>query len=461
MRKVKATSRVSATSILRLAVPALGALIAEPLFLLADSAIVGHLGVNELAALGLASTVLQTTVGLMVFLAYSTTPAVAGLIGAGRRAEAFAVGRDSIAVAGVLGVVLSILGWAAAPAVAALMGAEGSVLTFAVDYLRYSMPGLAAMLVVLAATGTMRGLQDTATTLRVAAIGFAANIVLNVLLVYGAGLSVAGSALGTSIVQLGMAAAYLIILRRLAYGCCPHWKPELRGMRASLRVGSWLMLRTLSLRLAILLTVFIAAAQGTVSLAAHQLVITVFLFFAFALDALAIAAQCLIGKELGAGRPELAHALTRTMMVWGMGFGVLTGALLALAAPFVGGLFTADEAVREALAAGLWVLALSQPLSGLVFVLDGVLIGAGDSKYLAVSGMLNLAAYLPLAAAVLDAELAGAIGVAWLWAAFGLGYMAARAATLLWRIRNDRWMLLGAERATAERPDVERRRTAD
>ncbi len=430
--------------ILHLAVPALGALIAEPLFLLADSAIVGHLGVNELAGVGLASTVLHTAVGLMVFLAYSTTPAVARFLGAGRLQDAVAAGRDGIGLALVLGVLLSTAGWILAPGLSSLMGAQGQVHDFAVDYLRYSMPGLTAMLVVLAATGVLRGLQDTKTPLLVAGVGFTVNIGLNFLLVYGLGLSVAGSALGTSITQWGMAAVYLTIVYRLSRTNHVPLRLSWHGLRATARVGSWLMLRTMSLRIAILATVFVATAQGSVSLAAHQLVMTIFIFLAFALDALAIAAQALIGKELGAGDTPLAQALTRRMILWGLGFGVITGAVLALAAPFVGWIFTTDQSVQAALAAGLFVLAASQPICGLVFVLDGVLIGAGDARYLAIAGVVNLLLYLPLLVWVFNAGLSGPAGIVWLWLAFGVGYMAARAGTLAWRVRNDRWMVTGA-----------------
>ncbi|MUK00839.1 MATE family efflux transporter, partial [Vibrio cholerae] len=261
------TNRQLSRTILRLAVPALGALIAEPLFLLADSAIVGHLGVDELAGVGLASTVLQTAVGLMVFLAYSTTPAVARLLGAGRLPDALAAGRDGVGLAVVLGILLSAAGWATAPRLAALMGADGAVHTFAVDYLRWSMPGLTAMLVVLAATGVLRGLQDTRTPLVVAGAGFGVNIVLNYLLVYGAGLSVAGSALGTSLAQWGMAAVYLVMIVRATRREHVPLKPSVRGIRRTASVGSWLMLRTLSLRVAILATVFVATAPGPLSLA--------------------------------------------------------------------------------------------------------------------------------------------------------------------------------------------------
>ena len=209
-----------------------------------------------------------------------------------------------------------------------------------------------------------------------------------------------GSAVGTSIAQWAMAAVYVLIVRRNARNHGVSLRPDWRGIRALTRVGSWLMLRTLSLRIAILATVVVVTAQGPVNLAAHQLAMTIFTFFAFALDALAIAAQALIGKELGAARPVEARALTRTMTRWGLGFGVLTGILLAAAAPWAGALFTSDADVRAALTLALWVLAAGQPLAGYVFVLDGVLIGAGDARYLAIAGVVNLAAYLPLLLAV-------------------------------------------------------------
>ena len=449
--RTPAANRSLGRQILALALPALGALIAEPLFLLADAAIVGHLGVSQLAGVGLASTVLQTAVGVMVFLAYSTTGTVARYLGGNRHREAVAAGRDGIALAVLLGLVLSTAGFLLAPWVAGALGAEGEVHRYAVDYLRWSMPGLTAMLVVLAATGVLRGLQDTRTPLVVAVAGFSVNIGLNFLLVYGLQMSVTGAALGTSISQWGMAAAYLVMVGRMARRQNVSLRPTGAGITAGVQVGSWLMLRTVSLRIAVLAAVVVATAQGQVSLAAHQLVMTFFTFLAFALDALAIAAQAMIGKELGAGNRAMARELTRKMSVWGVGFGVITGVLLAAAAPFAGWIFTTDPGVVQTLTAGLWVLAAAQPICGLVFVLDGVLIGAGDARYLAVTGVLNLAAYLPLLWWVHASGLEGGTGIAWLWAAFGLGYMAARAVTLSWRARTDAWMVTGA--ATAKTND--------
>lgn len=433
-----------AREILRLAVPAFGALIAEPLFLLADSAIVGHLGVAQLAGVGLASAVLHTAVGLMVFLAYSTTPAVARAVGHGQLGKALAAGRDGVWLALLLGVALAVAGFWTADPLVGLMGAQGEVRAFAVDYLRWSMPGLVAMLLIFAGTGVLRGLQDTRTPLLVATAGFGLNIVLNLWLVYGLGWSVAGSAAGTSLAQWAMAAVYLVMVQRNAARHGVSLWPDWSGIRTMTRVGSWLMLRTLSLRIAILATVFVVTGQGAVNLAAHQLAMTIFSFLAFALDALAIAAQALIGKELGASRPSRARLLTRTMTRWGTVFGVVTGVLLAVAAPWAGALFTTDAGVQSVLTYALWILAAGQPLAGYVFVLDGVLIGAGDARYLALAGVVNLAVYLPLLGAVAAAGMSPDAGLVWLWVAFALGYMGARAVTLGLRARSDRWMVLGA-----------------
>lgn len=436
--------------ILALAVPAFGALVAEPLFLLADSAIVGHLGTPQLAGVGVAAAVLQTVVGLMVFLAYSTTPAVARHLGAGRLQEAVAVGRDGLWVAAGLGLLLSAAGWVLGRPLLTMMGARGEVLEHGVVYLHWSLPGLTAMLLVLAATGVLRGLQDTRTPLLIAGIGAAANAGLNLLLVHGAGLGVAGAAIGTSAVQWAMALAYFVILRRLAraHGVGPGttWS----RLRAHLAVGSWLMLRTVSLRVAILATVLVVTGQGAHNLAAHQLVMTVFNFLAFALDALAIAAQALLGRDMGArdvadpAERRAIRDLMNRLVLWGLGFGVVTGLVVALLVTRLGFLLSPDPAVQALFAAALLVVAVGQPLAAYVFVLDGVLIGAGDARYLAVAGVLNLAVYAPLLVLVARSAGDGTGGFVWLWIAYAGGYLGARALTLGLRARGDSWLLRNA-----------------
>jgi putative MATE family efflux protein len=430
--------------ILRLAVPALGALVAEPVFLLADSAMVGHLGVDPLAGLGIASAVLQTIVGLMVFLAYSTTPAVARRLGAGDERGAVAAGVDGCWLALGLGVVLAGAGWAASPFLVSLFGASPGVTEQAAVYLSLSMLGLPAMLLVYAATGLLRGLQDTRTPLAVAVAGFAANIVLNFTFIYLADLGIAGSALGTVAAQWGMVLVYVVIVARHARRVGASLLPHHTGIGRTARSGGWLLLRTASLRAAMLLAVFAATQLGPDELAAFQVTMTVFATLAFALDALAIAAQALIGKGLGSGDLDTVQAVLRRCIRWGIGAGAVLGAVTIALAPFAAGLFTSDASVAALLPLSLAIVGLGAPLGGYVFVLDGVLIGAGDARYLALTGLLNVAVFLPLAAAAAAWGGRDATGLAALTAAFALGYLGARAVTLGLRARGRAWMRAGA-----------------
>jgi putative MATE family efflux protein len=427
-----------------LAVPALGALVAEPLFLLADSAMVGHLGAIPLAGLGLASAVLQTVIGLMVFLAYSTTPAVARWLGVGDRRRAVSVGVDGLWLALGLGVVLAVAGWFAAPTLVSAFGAEADVTRAAADYLTLSMLGVPAMLLVFAATGLLRGLQDTRTPLWVAGLGFLANILLNFLFIYGLGMGVVGSALGTVIAQWGMVAVYLGVVVRHARRERAPLRPHRAGLLGGATSGGWLFLRTASLRAAMLLAVFVATSLGSTELAAFQIAMTLFAALAFALDALAIAAQALVGRALGAGDAEQVRQVLRRCLEWGIGSGMVLGLMILAASGVLGGVFTSSAGVRELLPLTLVVLGLSVPLGGLVFVLDGVLIGAGDARYLALTGLVNLAAFVPLAVVVLLWAPAGAPGLATLMAAFAFGFLGARAITLSLRVRGTAWVVLGA-----------------
>lgn len=434
--------------ILALAVPAFGALVAEPLFVLADSAIVGRLGTVQLAGLTLGSTVVQTVVGLMVFLSYSTTPAVARSYGAGDLRQAYSVGRDGIVTALGLGSLLGLGLWFAAPALVVGLGASADIAEFATAYLRWSLPGLPAMLVVLAAVGVLRGLQDTKTPLYLAGVGALVNAGLNWVLVYPVGMGVAGSAVGTSIVQWGMA---LVLLGLVLRGMRTHglsFDFKVAGVKKVMSLGSWLMLRTLSMRLALLATVFVATGQGAENLAAYQLTMTFFNFLAFALDSLAIAAQALLGKELGARDLALASErdavvnLKNALVRWALGFGVITGILTAPSGFIISPLFTGDAEVAHLFAMALLVVAFGQPLASYVFVLDGVLIGAQDAPYLALASCFNLLVYVPLLVAVhlFFAGSATLMGFIWLWIAYALGYMGARALTLGWRARAGVWV---------------------
>ncbi|MFV0458271.1 MAG: MATE family efflux transporter [Actinomycetales bacterium] len=436
--------------VLALAVPAFATLVSEPLFLLADSAIVGHLGPTSLAALGIASAVLSGVVGLSIFLAYGTTAATARRLGAGDRRGALAMGVDGLWLAIGLGTVLAVgMAVAAEPVVRALGGSD-AVTPDAVAYLRASLIGLPGMLVVLAATGVLRGLLDTRTPLVVAVIGAGSNAALNWLLVYPAGLGIAGSGLGTAIVQLGMGLVLGLSVVRHARRAQASLRPRPAGILLAARTGVPLVVRSAAMRVALLLTASTAAAMGDTQLAAHQVVFTVWTFTTFALDALAIAAQALTGRYLGAGNVDEVRDATGLMVRWGVGFGCLLTVVLLAIRPWLGNVFTPDEAVRAAIAAALVPCALAMPLSGYVFVIDGVLIGAGDGRYLGGTAVLNTAVYLVGAGLLLwrhqagDAWADGQSGLVALWVVFVVFWMGSRAVTLRHRERGTTWLVTGA-----------------
>jgi putative MATE family efflux protein len=430
-----------AREVLRLAVPAFLALVAEPAFLLADSVIVGHLGTVPLAGLGVASAALATAANIFVFLAYGTTAAVARRAGAGDLRGALGLGVDGIWLALLLGAATGAVLLVTARDVVRVFGASPEATEAAVIYLRISAVGIPGMLVVLASTGVLRGLQDTRTPLIVAVAGFGTNAVLNVLLVYGAGLGIAGSALGTVLAQTGMAAALLTVVFRGVRRSGGHLRSRPMRVVSAARDGAPLLVRTLALRAVLLLTTWVAASGGDVTLASYQVAATIWSFLAFALDALAIAAQALTGASLGAGDVPRTRSLTALMVRWGVLGGVGAGVVVLALHRVLPVLFTSQTDVRNALASALLVIGLTVPLSGLVFVLDGVLIGAGDGRWLAGAQVVVLAAYLPIALAVR----AHGVTPALLWWGF-TAFMVFRAAALGWRARGDAWTIVGATR---------------
>ena len=419
--------------------PAFFALVTEPLMLLADTAIVGHLGTPELGALAAASVVLGTVVGLCVFLAYGSTASVARHHGAGDERAAYGLAISSLWLAAGLGASLGAVVLLTSGAAARALASSARVAELAQDYLVVSALGVPAMLLLLAATGALRGVLDLRTPLVVAVAANAVNVALNLTLVHGLHRGVTGAAAGTVLAQWLAATWLVVVVVRRARPARASVRPRVEPILAAARQGVPLVVRTLTLRAAVVLAALVAAGLGDVQLAAHQVAASVVTFLAFGLDAVAIAGQTLTGRSLGAGDASGTRALTRRMIAWGAGTGVLAGIALAAAAPWLPHLFTSDPAVHDALVPALLVVAAVQPLSGVVFVLDGVLIGAGDGVYLAVAGLGVLAVYTPL---VLLVGLTGG-GFTWLWVAYG-GFIAARLATLWMRQRRDTWMVLGA-----------------
>jgi putative MATE family efflux protein len=436
-----ANGRSHDAEILRLALPAFGALVAEPLFLLADSAIVARLGTVPLGGLGVASQALTTLVGLSIFLAYGTTAAVARQLGAGHPEAAIRQGIDGLWLAVAIGLAVLAIGWPLAPHIAGAFGGTAAVTQQAVSYLRVSLLGAPAMLAVLAGTGVLRGLQDTRTPLLVAVAANAVNIGLNATFVLGLHWGIAGSAAGTVIAQLGSAGAYLAVVARGARAAGIGLRPDRQGIKLAAVAGASLVLRTLALQAVLVLMTAIAARQSDAAIAAHQVAMRIWNLFVFALDAIAIAAQAITGRQLGGGDIAAARAATRRMIGWGAGYGALFSVVLLAIRPVLPGLFGVSPTVRGLLLSVLLVVIAQQPVAGVVFVLDGVLIGAGDQDYLAIAGLVTLAVFGAAATIVVRT---GDSLVA-LWVAYA-AWMVARLVTLTLRTRGSGWLVTGAVR---------------
>lgn len=425
--------------ILRLAVPALGALAAEPLYILTDTAVVGHLGTPELGGLAVAGTILTTAFSLFNFLSYGTTAAVARAAGAGRSEAAARNAVQSLWLALLIGTVLALAGLLAAPLLVGLIGPSATVRPHALVYLRIASLGLLPVMLALVGVGYLRGLQDTVTPLRIALLANLANLVLELVAIYGLGMGLAASAWSSVIAQAAAAAVFCRHIARHASAAQVSWRPDPARLRALVVIGRDLFLRTGSLLAALVLATAVASRLGTAPLGAHQIAFQLWSFLALTLDAVAIAAQAMVGRLLGSGDAEAARAASRRMVQWGLLAGLVLGGLVAALRPVLAPLFSDDPAVVDLTLQVLWVVAVLQPLNAVVFVLDGVLIGAGDLRFLAGAMVVAFVVFLP--AAVLAGTAGGTL--AWLWGAITL-LMVVRLAGVVVRFAGRAWMVTGA-----------------
>jgi putative MATE family efflux protein len=421
--------------IFRLAVPALGALAAEPLYVLVDTAIVGHLGRSQLAALGAAATVLSV-LGMFNFLQYATTAQVARATGAREDVVARQLGAQAFWLSLAIGVALAAALAALAPQVVSLVGVEGRTADYAETYLRIVALGVPSFFLALSGQGFLRGRAELTAPLVVIVLGNVLNVALEVLFVYGLEWGIEGSAWGTAIAQscMGVGFVWLIVSRAGRR----HMAPVGRLARRLLSVGKFIFIRTFALISAFVLAGAVVARFGDAELGAYQISFQLFLFLALALDAIAIAGQILVGRELGAGRPERAYDASVRMI----SLSVVTGASFAVGLLALSGvlpqLFSPDPAVLAECAA-LWpIFALLQPVSGAVFALDGILIGASDGPYIAASMVVAFA----VCAACLGLAAAGDWGVRGVWGALA-ALILVRAATMGARFARRRWLVTG------------------
>jgi putative MATE family efflux protein len=420
--------------ILRLAVPALGALAAEPLYVLVDTGIVGHLGTPQLASLAIAATVLSTAFTIFNFLTYGTTAQVARLHGARQEGEAARVGAQAQWLSLIIGAVLLVLVIALAHPLAVLMGAEGEVLDGAVLYLRIAALGAPFFMLAASGQGYLRGMSDLKTPLVILVVAHVVNAALEVLFVYGFDWGLAGSAWGTVIAQVGMGLAFVQVQRRAGWA-----RPSFAEMRPLMRVGSEIAVRTTALLASFLVASAVLARVSSTALGAHQIAFQLWVFLALVLDALAIAAQVMVGRMLGGHDAAGARAASQRIIGWsvlvGGGFAVV---LLALG-DVVPKAFTDDPAV-VAQAHKVWPLfAAMMPANGAVFALDGILIGAGDTRFLMWGMLASAAVYIPVALLALANDW-GIVGV---WCGL-LGLIGMRLVTCGARFAGSRWALTGA-----------------
>ena len=421
--------------IFKLAVPALGALAAEPLYVLVDTAIVGHLGTTQLAALAIAATVLSSAFTVFNFLTYGTTARVSRLHGAGREDEAAALGAQALWLGLGIGIVLGLLTLLLARPVAQLMGADGEILDGAVLYLRIAALGSPFFMLAAAGQGYLRGMSDLRTPLLILVAAHAVNVVLELLFVYGFDWGLAGSAWGTVIAQAGMGGAFVWVQARAA-----GWEPpRLDRMRSLMRIGGEIAVRTTALLASFLVASAVLARVGAASLGAHQIAFQLFIFLALVLDAIAIAGQVMVGRMLGAGDPGGARAASVRMIGWSVVAGTLFAAALLALESVLPHAFTSDGAVIERTRAVWPLFAALMPAAGAVFALDGILIGASDTRYLMWSMLAASAVYVPLALLALHRDW----GIEGVWAGLG-ALFAVRLLTLGVRFLGGRWALTGA-----------------
>jgi putative MATE family efflux protein len=444
-----------------LAVPAAATLMADPLMGLVDTAVVGRIGAAELGGLGLAVAVLSTVAWVFNFLVYGTTSSVARALGSGDADGACRRVRAAVRAALVLGMSVGIVLWMVAPTLLGALGAVDALIGPGSDYLRVRAIGVPFLMLTFVGHGAFRGASDTRTPLIVAIGSNVLNAVLTVLLVGPFG--IIGVAAATVAAEAAAVAAFVVLLPRAgvartgllrdrassADGASIAAGSDLAEVRALLRVGRDLFLRTGGLTLGLLAVSAAAARTGVVTAAAHQVLFQVMMLGSFTLDGLAVAGQATVSTALGRGERDEAAALGRTTALLGAAGGALTAGLLLVVSGIVPRLLTDDAVVLDAVASAWWLLALGHLITGVVFALDGVMMGAEDYRYLRDTTVL--AALVGGSAAQVVASAGGTLLDLW-WCVQAL--MLVRFMALVWRLRGTGWLdaaLAGAQRA-ADRP---------
>lgn len=435
-------TEASAKRILGLALPALGVLAAEPLYLLFDIAVVGRLGALALAGLAVGGLILAQVSTQLTFLSYGTTARAARFHGADRDRDAVGEGVQATWLALGVGTVVLVVGQLLAGPVAGLIAGDDEIACAAVSWLRIALFGAPLILVTLAGNGWMRGVQDTARPLRYVVVGLALSAVLCPLLVHGLlgapRWELAGSAVANVIGQAVSAALFLQALVRAGVPL----RPQRAIIGAQLRLGRDLIARSLAFQACFLSAAAVAARFGAASVAAHQVVLQLWNFVALALDSLAIAAQALVGAALGSSDRAGARRLAWRITAWSTIFAAALALVFLLGSDVIPGLFTGDAAVLDQIGVAWWFFVAIMPLAGVVFALDGVLLGAGDAAFLRTATLASaLFGFLPL----IWCSLVWDWGLAGIWTGLTV-FIVFRMVAVVWRTLSGRWAVTGADR---------------
>jgi putative MATE family efflux protein len=430
--------RVPARRIFGLAVPALGVLAAEPLYVLVDTAVVGHLGALPLAGLALGGVLLSIVSTQLTFLSYGTTARTARLHGAGRRADAVSEGVQATWLAVLVGLVLLGAGQLVVEPVARILSGNEAIAAEAVSWLRIALCGAPLILITMAGNGWMRGVQDAVRPLRYVLAGNAVSAVLCPVLVYPVGLGLEGSAIANVVAQIIAASMFLGALIREGVAL----RPQPSVMRAQLGLGRDLVLRSLAFQACFVSAAAVAARTSVAAVGAHQVVLQLWTFLSLVLDSVAIAAQSLVGAALGAGSGRQARGVAAQITRYGLILGCGLCVLFAVLAPVLPHAFTSDASVLEQIPHAWWFFVALQPVAGVVFALDGVLLGAGDAAFLRNASLGSAAlGFLPL----IWASLGFGWGLSGIWTGLTV-FMLLRLLAVVWRWRSGEWALTGAIR---------------
>ncbi|HET6505039.1 MAG TPA: MATE family efflux transporter [Amycolatopsis sp.] len=436
--------QVPAKRVFELAVPALGVLAAEPLYVLVDTAVVGHLGALPLAGLALGGVVLSQVSTQLTFLSYGTTARTARLYGAGRRADAVSEGVQATWLAITIGLVLLVAGQALAEPVARALSGSDAVAAAATSWLRIALCGAPLILITMAGNGWMRGVQDAVRPLRFVLAGNGISAVLCPVLVYGAGWGLPGSAVANLVAQIISAGLFLAALVGERRATAISLRPRGSVLRAHLGLGRDLVLRSFAFQACFVSAAAVAARTSTAAVAAHQVVLQLWTFLSLVLDSVAIAAQSLVGAALGAGEQRQAKGVAAQITRYGLIFGCVLCLLFAAASQVLPHAFTTDPGVLGQIPHAWWFFVALQPVAGVVFALDGVLLGAGDAAFLRTATLVSAGVgFLPL----IWISLGFGWGLSGIWTGLSL-FMVLRLAAVVLRWRSGRWAVVGAPPVT-------------